>query len=61
MVIGDKLKELRETKNLSPGDIESVLDFRAVMFPASKTVIPCLQLIRWRRWPARSKYRHIGF
>ena len=60
MVIGDKLKELRETKEFSQGDIEKRTGIFAAIFPALRTVIRSRPLIRLRRWPAHSKFRCTG-
>jgi hypothetical protein len=50
IVIGDRLKELRESKKLSHGDIESVQGCSERISPESKTDTPFLPLRPSKRW-----------
>src|SRR5262249_24681433 len=55
MIIGDRLRALREEKKFSHGDIEKRQAFCAATSPASKTGIPCRPSRRSRKWSAPSR------
>jgi len=52
MIIGDRLREMREEKKLSQGDIEKRPACFAATSPASRMGIPFPPLKRWRKWLA---------
>jgi transcriptional regulator with XRE-family HTH domain len=52
MIIGDRLREMREEKKLSQGDIENALASCVLTFLAWKTVTPSQPYKRLRRWLA---------
>jgi len=60
MEIGAKLRELREAKNLSQGDIEKQVSFAAT-HPAWKMATPSLRLERLKSTLTRWKFLCIGF
>jgi transcriptional regulator with XRE-family HTH domain len=55
MIIGDRLRALREEKKLSQGDIEKRTACFAATSPALKTATPFRPSKRWRRWLAHSR------
>jgi len=50
MIIGDRLRELRDGKKLSQGDIEKGKGLVALTFLASKIILLFRLSIHWRRW-----------
>jgi hypothetical protein len=61
VIIGDRLRELREEKNLSQGDIEKRTGCSGVTSPALKMVIRFLPLKPWRSLPVLWRFPYINF
>ncbi len=49
MIIGERLRTLREQKNLSQGQIEKRTGLLRCYISRVETVTPCLPLRRWKR------------
>src|SRR5580704_12758176 len=60
MVIGDKLKELRETKKLSQGDIEKRTGLLRCCISRVENGHTVPNVDTLERWPARWKFRCTG-
>jgi transcriptional regulator with XRE-family HTH domain len=52
MIIGDRLRELREAKQLPQGDIEKRTGLLRAYVSHVENVIPFPPLKHWRSWPA---------
>ena len=61
MIIGERLRALREQKNFSRAILRKGPDCSVAMFPESKTATPSLPSRRWRSLLAPSKSRCINF
>ena len=61
MLIGERLKALREQKDMSQGDIEKSTGLLRCYISRSKTDTQFPLWILWKRWPALWKFLPIGF
>jgi transcriptional regulator with XRE-family HTH domain len=61
LVIGERLRAIRESKNLSQGDIEQRTGMLPATLRASKTATRFRQSIRSRSMRRRSKFHCINF
>ena len=61
MLIGDRLKALREQRNMSQGTIEERTVFFVSTFPAWRTATPFPDLKRLKNSLGRSKFRYTNF
>lgn len=50
MIIGQRLRDIREMKNLSHDDIEKARGLSVLTFPASRTVTQFLALGTLQKW-----------